>query len=200
MSSAKGFKAENYFMNWTKSCTLGHPPEYRNKIAGRSTYNDMKEWERPQFWPNGDWCFVPPGAVWNDLNNIAALIANRQEQIKFFVRCEDETEFGIIKEALPDRIIEVVRDSEGKLKGWYGFFSVMRDVTRQHSEIVRSSVNLLAAEGHVQELSKKAKERDAAVDEAAKLKVESELLKKQIEDLKREVNAEKAMAALKKGK
>jgi hypothetical protein len=198
--AAKGNHIENYFMNWTKSCTLGHPPEYRNKIAGRSSYDSLKPWEKPQFWPNGEWCFVPPGAVWNDSANTASVIASRPDQIRFFVQCSDENELKIIQESLPDRVGDIVRDDTGALRGFYGFFAVMRDVTRQHSEIVRSSVNLLASEGHVQELSKKAKAHDAAVDDAAKSKLEAELLKKQLEDLKRELNAEKAMSALKKGK
>ncbi|HNA97846.1 MAG TPA: hypothetical protein PLC19_00155 [Marmoricola sp.] len=205
MSTAKGLKIENYFMNWTKSCVIGLGEEYqrdyhRDKLKGKPVY------ERETLWPNGEWCFIPPGAVWHDSGNLASVLANGRAK-DFFVHCENEDEFKIIAEAVPHAIerddkgeFKLVRDENGKLKGWYGFFSVMRDVSRQHKEIQAKAVHMLAAEGHVQELSKKAKERDAAVDEAAKLKVESELLKKQIEDLKREVNAEKAMAALKKGK
>jgi hypothetical protein len=201
----KGNHIENYFMNWTKSCTIGQGEElqrdcHRGALVGKPV------WQREQLWPNGSWCLIPPGAVWHDSTNLAAVLANGRAK-DFFVRCEDEDEFAIICQAVPHAVerdekgeYRVARDEDGKMKGFWGFFAVMRDVTRQHKDIQSRAVHMLASEGHVQELSKKAKAHDAAVDDAAKSKLEAELLKKQLEDLKRELNAEKAMSALKKGK
>ena len=202
---AKGLYIENYFMNWTKSCTIGLGEEMQRDYHQGKLKNKPR-WEQETLWPDGSWCHIPPGAVWHDGGNLASVLAQGRSK-DFFVRCEDEDEFAIICAAVPHAIekddkgeYRVLRDAAGKLKGFYGFFSVMRDVTRQHKDIQSRAIHMLASEGHVQELSKKAKAHDAAVDDAAKSKLEAELLKKQLEDLKRELNAEKAMSALKKGK
>lgn len=192
MAKKNGHEIKNFFMNWTKSCTIGLDPSQKDAHYSDKLLN-KPVWERAQLWPNGGWCFLPPGAVWNDSTNLATPIAERHA-MTFFVRCEDEDEIKIIKDAVGPAMGEVVKDEAGKVRGFYGFFACMRDVTRQHNEIMSKSVSFLSSEQHVDSLRKKAEAAEKAVEEAQRFKSEAEIFKKQVEDLKRELAAEKTMA------
>lgn len=193
-----GHEMKNFFMNWTKSCTIGLDPSMQRDYHA-DKLKDKPVWEREQLWPDGRWCFLPPGAVWNDSSNMATPLAERHAN-RFFVRCEDEDEIKIIKEAVGSAMGDIVKDETGKVRGFFGFFAVMRDVTRQHNEIMSKSVSFLSSEQHVDSLRKKAEAADKAVEEAGRFKSEAEIFKKQVEDLKRELAAEKAMAVHKAAK
>lgn len=205
-----GKEIVRFFMNDTKHCTIGLNPQTNLIVAGQTSQEQPLPWKRPSLgYGNGHW-FLPPGRVWEDKNNYYDTLVNQGYEKGVFVHCDSEEELKYLVEQTPSlastfpaqvgkEMVEkprIVRDAEGKLKGFWGCCYVLRNVTKEMKKAAEMGMSMLSApEG------KDLLEQKEIADSAVAAKNAAELAKKQIEkemaELKKEHEALKKKQAIK---
>lgn len=195
------------FRNISRSCTIGVDPD--EKVGGAASWDLTKA----QVTIGGHPVFLPPGAIWHDDDGNKSNLCNGQ----VFVRCSDPTElkelvvkhgiqvFDIPKNAPVDHPeLEALRKMMpaaaqiAQITGLRGFFGpgvILEDVTVEYGRSVQNHVNLLAAQGHIDELRQKASLVDEAQKMKASLEAERAAMLSELEKMKAEMALMKAQAS-----
>jgi hypothetical protein len=176
---SRPIEVKRYFKNVSRSCTIGVDPD--EKTGGASGWDLNKA---PVVFGSEN-IFMPPGSIWFDDKNMYSLMAG-DHSAHVFVKCADKAElhalkiahnnietYDIPKDAPADHpdVVRLAKKAPAAadiarfvgLRGFYGVGVILEDVTKTHAEAIKNHVDLVQAQGHVEELRKKA----ALVDEMA---------------------------------
>ena len=198
------------FINDTKHCYIGLNPQTTVIVAGQSAEEQPLPWKRPSLgYGNAHW-YLPPGRVWEDKNNYYDTLVNQGYEKGVFVHCESEEELALLAETSPSlngtyekqvkkevvQVPRVVRDSAGKLKGFWGCCYILKDITKDMKKAAEMGMSMLSSpEG--KELLEQKEIADAAVAARNASELARAQVAKELEEHKKEIAALKKKQAIK---